>query len=409
MFAGSGVPEQSEVAQPRVFFDISVDGKPAGRIEIALRADVVPKTAENFRALCTGEKGFGYKDSTFHRIIPGFMCQGGDFTNHDGTGGRSIFGSKFQDENFVLKHTGAGILSMANSGPNTNGSQFFICTARTPWLDNKHVVFGEIVSGLDDIIQRLDGLGSKGGAPRGKVVISDCGEVAGADSSNKRKHEDDEAESEPSKKAASSAPTAEEIQEIVDQAEEMEDLDATSVKKLVLGLEKKLSKNHEMRMKHFKDPSKFAESEVDLDDEIKNLHVLATAPELYPELVKLNTHITILELLQHENIDITVDAIDLVHDLLDPDMLSEALEEADVLLDKFLENNFLELLTDNLSRYSWPCCLPSPALQAAQTSQFLLDTARTVQAEGRQRWRSRSGAQYLRDDRESDRTPTGHG
>merc|ERR1712125_303973 len=161
-----------------VFFDMTIGGQPAGRIVMTLRDDVVPKTCENFRALCTGEKGFGYKGCPFHRVIPGFMCQGGDFTARNGTGGKSIYGAKFADENFNLKHAGPGILSMANCGPGTNGSQFFLCTAKTAWLDGKHVVFGQVKDQESyNVVQAIEKVGSQGGQTRAPVKIENCGQL----------------------------------------------------------------------------------------------------------------------------------------------------------------------------------------------------------------------------------------
>uniref|UniRef100_A0A2K5ZQG2 Peptidyl-prolyl cis-trans isomerase n=1 Tax=Mandrillus leucophaeus TaxID=9568 RepID=A0A2K5ZQG2_MANLE len=143
------------MVNPTVFFNIA----PLGHVSFKLFADKVPKTAGYFHALSTREKGFGYKGSRFHRIIPGFMCQGGDFTHHNGTGGKSIYGEKFDDENFILKHTGPGILPMANAGPNTNSSQFFICTAKTEWLD------------------AMEHFGSRNGKTSKKITVADCGQL----------------------------------------------------------------------------------------------------------------------------------------------------------------------------------------------------------------------------------------
>eukprot|EP00392_Amoebophrya_sp_AT5.2_P017339 g17679.t1 len=182
--AGGRKPARTTSSFVDTFFDISIGGKPSGRIVFDVFDKTVPKTAENFRALCTGERGVSptsgvplhYKGSKFHRVIPDFMLQGGDFTNADGTGGESIYGEKFADENFRHEHTEPGMLSMANAGPNTNGSQFFITTTETPWLDGHHVVFGKVKSGMD-VVRKVEALGSGSGQVREEVAIADSGEL----------------------------------------------------------------------------------------------------------------------------------------------------------------------------------------------------------------------------------------
>lgn len=166
------------------FFDVSLEGEAIGRVVFGLYGKQVPKTVDNFRALCTGEKGSGksgtplhFKGSVFHRIIPGFMCQGGDFTTGDGKGGESIFGNDFEDESLRVKHSKPGILSMANKGRHTNGSQFFITTAATPQLDGRHVVFGEVLEGFQEVVTKMEAVGSESGATSRRVEITNCGEL----------------------------------------------------------------------------------------------------------------------------------------------------------------------------------------------------------------------------------------
>lgn len=177
------VEEVPEITH-RVFFDVDIDKQRIGRIVIGLYGQIVPKTVENFRALCTGEKDKGssgkelhYKGTPFHRIISGFMIQGGDTVSGDGRGSESIYGGTFPDENFKIKHSHAGVVSMVNSGPDSNGSQFFITTVKAGWLDGEHVVLGKVIQGMDTVYAIEGGAGTYNGKPRKKVVIADCGEI----------------------------------------------------------------------------------------------------------------------------------------------------------------------------------------------------------------------------------------
>jgi len=184
---GSALAQEPTITH-KVFFDVKIGDEEPQRVTMGLYGEVVPKTVANFVGLCKGDTGkkassgqdLAFKGSKFHRIIPNFMIQGGDFTRGDGTGGESIYGAKFADENFKIKHGGAGTLSMANAGPDTNGSQFFICTVKTSWLDGRHVVFGKVIEGLD-IIQKVEAVGTSSGTPQKTVTIADSGLLEGGE------------------------------------------------------------------------------------------------------------------------------------------------------------------------------------------------------------------------------------
>ena len=357
--------EDEPDGNPACFLDLAIGGVPAGRLEVVLQDDAVPRTAENFRCLCTGEKGFGYAGSTFHRIIAQFMAQGGDFERADGLGGRSIYGPTFADEvaGFDLPHT-RGALSMANSGPATNGSQFFICTADTPHLDGKHVVFGRTVEGLD-VLKAVEATGTSSGLATSAVLIaaagelprgSDRGDDRAATAQGHRKRKREEAHMPPPAPRQGGAEQdggrEAEMARLLDEGEraKVDTLDEQGLKTMIFAFEKKITLNQRMRMKFGDEPLRYMDSEVDLSEQITRLHVLATAPGLYPMLTRLGVVPSILGLLTHENTDISIAAVTLLDELLDADALAEGGDAAEPLLDAVLECQLLQLLVQNLGR-----------------------------------------------------------